>query len=48
MEELGHPVLYLKRVRIGPLKLDEKLQPGEFRELTEEELKKLKEAVNLK
>ncbi len=47
MEELGHPVLYLKRVRIGPLKLDKNLEPGEFRELSEEELKKLKKEVNL-
>ncbi len=47
METLGHPVLYLKRVRVGPVKLDENLEPGEFRELTENELKALKEAVNL-
>ena len=47
MEELGHPVLYLKRVRIGSLKLDESLEAGEFRELTEEELKKLKKEINL-
>jgi 16S rRNA pseudouridine516 synthase len=47
MEELGHPVLYLKRTRIGPLSLDKNLKPGEFRELTEEEIKKLKEIVKL-
>ncbi len=47
MEELGHPVLYLKRVRIGPLHLDKDLDEGEFRELTDEEIEKLKRAVNL-
>ncbi|NPA54509.1 MAG: rRNA pseudouridine synthase [Aquificae bacterium] len=47
MEEIGNPVLYLKRVRIGPVKLDERLSPGEFRELTEEEIRKLKQAIKL-
>ncbi|ACO04038.1 MULTISPECIES: 16S rRNA pseudouridine(516) synthase [Persephonella] len=47
MEELGHPVLYLKRVRIGPLRLDEDLEEGDFRELTDEEIEKLKRSVNL-
>ena len=32
-------VIYLKRISMGGLSLDESLQPGEFRELTEEELK---------
>lgn len=35
---LGNEVLYLKRVSFGPLKLDTALQPGMFRELTEEEI----------
>ena len=47
MEQLGHPVQYLKRTRVADLKLDEKLKPGEFRELTEEEVKNLKKLVNL-
>ncbi len=47
MEELGYPVLYLKRVRIGNLKLDEDLEAGEFRELTDEELSNLKSLINL-
>ncbi len=47
MEEIGNPVLHLKRMRIGNLKLDENLETGEFRELTEEEIKNLKELINL-
>lgn len=34
----GKPVTYLKRLSMGPLVLDESLQPGQFRHLTEEEL----------
>ena len=34
----------LKRVRIGPLELGP-LKPGEFRHLSDEEIKKLKRAV---
>lgn len=37
----GLKVIYLKRVRMGPLRLDDSLAPGEFRELTEEELRLL-------
>ncbi len=48
MEKLGHPVLYLKRIRIGNLKLDKSLEAGEYRELTEKEIKQLKKLVNLK
>ncbi|MFG6384595.1 MAG: rRNA pseudouridine synthase [Lachnospiraceae bacterium] len=40
-EAVGKKVLYLKRISIGDLKLDETLNPGEYRALTEEELKKL-------
>ena len=36
-QRIGKEVLYLKRVAIGPLKLDETLQPGAIRELTAEE-----------
>ena len=38
----GKPVVYLKRVSLGPLRLDEALQPGEFRHLTEDEEKMLR------
>ena len=38
----GKPVLYLKRLSMGPLSLDETLDPGEWRELTEAEIKNLK------
>ncbi len=40
---LGKEVIYLKRISMGSLKLDEKLLPGEYRELTQEELKLLKD-----
>jgi pseudouridine synthase len=40
-EAVGHPVQTLRRVRIGPLG-DRKLRPGEWRDLTAEEIKKLK------
>ncbi|RGU95109.1 rRNA pseudouridine synthase [Clostridium sp. AF15-17LB] len=35
----GKEVTYLKRERMGALVLDESLQPGEYRRLTEEELR---------
>ncbi|TMW71783.1 pseudouridine synthase [Alteribacter natronophilus] len=37
-EAVGHRVVFLKRETIGPLRLDEELEPGTYRELTEEEL----------
>mgnify|MGYP001085960320 CR=1 FL=1 len=36
-------VIYLKRISMGNLKLDENLNPGEYRELTDEEIILLKE-----
>lgn len=39
---IGHSVLKLKRVQFGPIKLGN-LPPGEFRFLTDEEIKRLKE-----
>lgn len=39
----GKPVVYLKRLSMGPLQLDEVLQPGEFRHLTEEETDSLRQ-----
>lgn len=38
----GKPVLYLKRLAMGALRLDESLAPGAWRELTVEEEKSLK------
>ena len=40
---LGKPVVYLERVRMGPLTLDDSLARGAFRILTEEEVKKLRD-----
>jgi 16S rRNA pseudouridine516 synthase len=39
---VGKPVMYLKRIRMGPLVLDEALAPGEYRELTDEEVEQLR------
>lgn len=39
---VGHPVLYLKRLSMGPLELDPGLTPGEYRRLTQEEITALK------
>lgn len=39
----GKPVVYLKRLRMGPLVLDEGLAPGEYRLLTEKERLALQE-----
>ncbi len=36
-QQVGKEVIYLKRVKIGPLSLDDSLQPGEMRELTADE-----------
>ena len=41
MSAIGCCVVYLKRVSIGCLQLDSSLRPGEYRELTENELKML-------
>jgi 16S rRNA pseudouridine516 synthase len=43
-EAVGKRVTYLKRLSMGPLKLDPSLPPGEARELTETELQALREA----
>lgn len=42
-ESVGKQVIYLKRLSMGPLELDKKLELGEYRELTEQELTKLKQ-----
>ena len=41
-EAVGKKVLYLKRLQIGSLKLDETLEPGQCRELTPEEVQQLR------
>ena len=43
-EALGCRVVYLKRLSMGPLVLDETLSPGQCRPLTDEELRKLSNA----
>ncbi len=44
MKHIKHPVISLNRVAIGPLRL-KNLKRGQFRYLTDDEVKKLKEAV---
>lgn len=44
---VGHPLLSLKRLRIGCVTLDEALSPGEFRRLTEAEITGLKRMSDL-
>ncbi len=41
-QSLGKEVIYLKRVKFGPLDLDEELEEGQYRELTEKEVELLK------
>ncbi len=41
-EAVGKEVIYLKRLSMGSLILDPSLKPGEYRELTQEELSELK------
>ncbi len=41
----GKEVVYLKRLTMGSLKLDESLKEGEYRKLTEEELADIKKSV---
>ena len=43
-DAIGHPVVRLRRVRIGPI-ADARLKPGRFRELTPGELSALRKAV---
>ena len=42
-ESVGKKVVYLKRLSMGKLKLDESLNLGEYRELTDEEVKLIEE-----
>jgi len=45
-ELVGHPVTRLQRTRVGPIELG-KLSPGRWRHLKEEELRALREALEL-
>ena len=42
MEAVGTPVIYLKRISMGPLTLPDDLKKGECRSMTDEEQRKLK------
>ncbi|MDK2855004.1 MAG: rRNA pseudouridine516 synthase [Bacillota bacterium] len=42
-QALGKEVTYLKRIAMGPLVLDEALKPGGYRELTPEEIGRLRQ-----
>lgn len=42
-EAVGKRVVYLKRISMGPLMLDETLELGEYRELTDEEVEMLRD-----
>lgn len=44
LQAVDNRVLALKRMAFGPLSLDESLKPGEYRELTKQEVEKLHEA----
>jgi 16S rRNA pseudouridine516 synthase len=44
---LGNKVVNLKRIAIGGIKLDEDLAEGYYRELTDEEIGKLKKDLKL-
>ncbi len=42
----GKEVMYLKRIAMGKLKLDDSLLPGQYRELNELEIELLREKIN--
>ena len=44
---VGKPVVELRRLRFGPLSLDEALQPGDYRELNDEEIAALYAAAEM-
>ena len=45
-DAIGHPVVRLKRVRIGPIE-DPVIPPGHWRDLTPEEVSKLQRSTGL-
>ncbi len=48
LAKCGKPVVYLKRLAMGPLRLDDTLAPGEYRLLTLTEVENLQNAVGLR
>lgn len=46
-EKVGCPVVRLQRIALGPIKLDDKMQPGEFRPLNSSEVAALKREAGL-
>ncbi|HHV64242.1 MAG TPA: rRNA pseudouridine synthase [Peptococcaceae bacterium] len=46
-EKVGFPLVSLQRIAFGPIKLDNNLQPGEFRLLSNSEISALKREVGL-
>ncbi|MGN0779432.1 MAG: pseudouridine synthase [Aristaeellaceae bacterium] len=46
-QAVGREVTQLHRLRFGPLVLDEALAPGQWRELTEDELRSLRQAAGM-
>lgn len=46
-EAVGKQVVYLKRISMGNLPLDDSLEPGQWRELTDEEIKLLCEETTI-
>jgi len=45
LEAVGHPVVYLKRIQVGPVKLGN-LSLGQYRPLSSNELRELKKVLN--
>src|SRR5262249_1329063 len=43
-DAIGHPVTRLRRIAIGPIR-DTKLKPGEWRDLTEDEVRRLRSSA---
>ena len=43
-DAIGHPVVRLRRVRVGPI-ADDHIRPGEFRDLTPQEVARLERAA---
>lgn len=46
-ESLEKNVVYLKRIKFGPLQLDDNLKEGSYRELSEFELESIKNSLNM-
>jgi pseudouridine synthase len=46
-DAIGHPIVRLRRVRIGPLE-DDRLKTGHYRELTPAEVARLRRAAGLR